>query len=84
MTFNFEQFMKENMLKGLQDGSFKATKVNIMAGNSLMNGTFSEDTFKDIVQEVKDYTAEQDKLEAEREQAIKDAEEQSEEGDTVE
>jgi len=75
MTFNFEQFMKENMLKGLKDGSFNAAKVNVMAGNSLVNGTFSEETFKEVIEEVKKYTAEQERLEAERQQAENEAEE---------
>lgn len=75
MTFNFEQFMKENMLKGLHDGSFSPTKVNVMAGNSLMNGTFSQDTFNDILNEVQAYVVEQERLEVERQQAENEAEE---------
>lgn len=64
--FNSDDFIYENLMIGMRDGSFTPAQVNLYAMNYSMRGMISQDTFSKIQTEVKAYQAELAEKEAER------------------
>lgn len=79
--FNSDDFIYENLMIGMRDGSFTPAQVNLYAMNYSMRGMISQDTFSKIQTEVKAYQAELAEKEAERkrkEEELKKAQEELE------
>ena len=47
--FNAEEFLKENLIKGFENGSFTSEQINIFAFNYKLKGYISEECFNEIV-----------------------------------
>jgi hypothetical protein len=50
--FDTEMFLKENLIKGFENGSFTAEQVNIYAFNYYKKGDISEECFNEIKEAV--------------------------------
>ena len=48
MTFNFAEFIKNNLISGYNNGVFAIEQVNIYAMNYLMKGQISQEDFDEI------------------------------------
>lgn len=80
-TYNQEEFLKENLLTGLYDGSFSVSNVNIYAFGFFSRGMISQEGFTEIQEKVKAYQTELAEKEAERkrkEEELKKAQEELE------
>lgn len=52
MMFDMVAFLKSNLIRGYQDGSFTEAQVSIFAANYLAKGWFTQSDFDDVIQAI--------------------------------
>lgn len=60
--FNAEEFLKENLLNGFENGSFTGEQINIFAFNYKLKGLISEECFNELCEAVTEPTIEEEIL----------------------
>ena len=50
--FDFEEFLKNNLIEGYITSSFNEVQINIFAANYLMKGMLSQEGFDEILQAI--------------------------------
>lgn len=53
--FDIKLFIKENLARGFENGSFTREQVNIYALNYKANGYIDENCFNEILEEIGDF-----------------------------
>lgn len=50
--FSMKEFLKTNLVRGFQDGSFTEAQVGIFAANYLAKGWFAQPDFDEVIQAI--------------------------------